>query len=351
MAFIKIKPTDPLFFRSGKPFNMGEDTWTDSTFLPNPSVVWGAIFSALMTENEKLRNNILNGKEKEPEKYLSINNIYLFNEESKTLLLPAPLDLYLDDDDNVICSKFVDKKNNDGFTDNELSSEVINSSSTECFMLPDSDKNCKRIENRFIDVHCLGQIYYKKQAESISVYPFDEIFETASKIGIKRDSNKHNSEDSNLYRIDLTQFKEDWTFLVDVQFKNTVELKGKGILKLGGEGKTAYYEVIEKSLNVTPYENYNNYIEKKTKPQFCKILLTSPTLLPEDWENLDIKASSIGKPISVGGWDMANHCPKVMKKYAPAGSVLIVTQNGLQNFKKNVKPDIKGFNQYLKLPV
>jgi len=47
MKYMQIKPTDSLFFGTGKPFNAGADSWTDSSFLPNPSVIWGALFSVL----------------------------------------------------------------------------------------------------------------------------------------------------------------------------------------------------------------------------------------------------------------------------------------------------------------
>jgi CRISPR-associated protein Cmr3 len=34
---IKIQPLDTLFFRDGKPFEKGENTWADGMMLPNPT--------------------------------------------------------------------------------------------------------------------------------------------------------------------------------------------------------------------------------------------------------------------------------------------------------------------------
>ena len=69
MKYMQIKPTDSLFFGTGKPFNAGADSWTDSSFLPNPSVIWGALFSVLYRD----------GKVKTTEKEkLKIKNIYLY---------------------------------------------------------------------------------------------------------------------------------------------------------------------------------------------------------------------------------------------------------------------------------
>ena len=91
--FIKIKPYDTLFFRTAKPFDAGKDSWSDSNFLPNPSVIWGAMFGVLYNEGKVNTND----KEK-----LKIKNIYLYNEKQTTILIPAPLDIYVDEDENII---------------------------------------------------------------------------------------------------------------------------------------------------------------------------------------------------------------------------------------------------------
>ena len=40
---IRISALDTLFFRDGKPFTMGEETWADGVFPPYPSVLYGAL--------------------------------------------------------------------------------------------------------------------------------------------------------------------------------------------------------------------------------------------------------------------------------------------------------------------
>ena len=46
--FIKITPFDTLFFRTGRPFSGGVDTWVDAVFPPFPSTLYGAIRSFLI---------------------------------------------------------------------------------------------------------------------------------------------------------------------------------------------------------------------------------------------------------------------------------------------------------------
>ena len=46
-----LNPTDTIFFRDGRPFNMGEDTYAQGIFPPPPSVLYGALRTAYMAAN------------------------------------------------------------------------------------------------------------------------------------------------------------------------------------------------------------------------------------------------------------------------------------------------------------
>jgi CRISPR-associated protein Cmr3 len=48
---IELNPLDTLFFRDGKPFAMGEETWADGIFPPPPSVIYGALRTAWFANN------------------------------------------------------------------------------------------------------------------------------------------------------------------------------------------------------------------------------------------------------------------------------------------------------------
>jgi CRISPR type III-B/RAMP module-associated protein Cmr3 len=51
----EIIPNDTLFFRDGRPFSMGTETWATSIFPPYPSTVYGAIRSWLIFEKGGLK--------------------------------------------------------------------------------------------------------------------------------------------------------------------------------------------------------------------------------------------------------------------------------------------------------
>ena len=88
MPILQLEPLDTLFFRDGKPFTMGEDTFVTSSNLPYPSVFWGAIFTSLLVQ-QKI------GLCKMDKDKLRINGVYLYNEKRQEVYLHAPLDLFI----------------------------------------------------------------------------------------------------------------------------------------------------------------------------------------------------------------------------------------------------------------
>ena len=94
---IEITAYDTVFFKDGKPFTMGEDTWASGTFPPPPSVFYGMLRTAYAAQN-----NIALNKIEEETKDLRISSILLKLENEKHLLFPYPTDLFqAKGDDNI----------------------------------------------------------------------------------------------------------------------------------------------------------------------------------------------------------------------------------------------------------
>jgi len=327
MAFINIKPTDSLFFGGGKPFNAGSDSWTDSSFLPNPSVIWGAMFSVLYREGKVT-------SQKEDREKLKIKNIYLYNEEQTTILVPAPLDIFVDSDNNRYIAEYRDVD----FISNYPLSVVSDI---------DTQKEVKPLENHFIEINSIYEEYCENNADDLILYSFNEVFVQDYKIGIKIDKKTKTAEDKNLYRIDLTQFKKDWSFLIE--YECDVEFKDSGVLKLGGEGKTAYYKLVDKPIGIVDYEDYkyNMLDELKDREEF-KVFFKTPTYFENGWKpkQKGLLCANVGKPISIGGFDMETNSPKEMKKYIPMGSVYIFKKIDKLNFELEDNEVYKGFGSF-----
>src|SRR5438045_439322 len=50
---IFIEPTEPLLFRTGRPFNAGEHNFADSIFPPTPETLQGALRATIATHWDK----------------------------------------------------------------------------------------------------------------------------------------------------------------------------------------------------------------------------------------------------------------------------------------------------------
>jgi len=323
MAYIQIKPTDSLFFGSGKPFNAGADSWTDSSFLPNPSVIWGALFSVLYREGK------VTVKDKER---LYIKNIYLYNEEQTTILVPAPLDIFVDSEGKRYKGEYKDV---DFISNYEL--PVIN-------MVDGVD--VKPLENNFIEINSLYEEYCQDNFDDLVLFNFDEVFVADYKIGIKIE--KGIAKKNHLYRIDLTQFKKEWSFLIE--YESDIVFNQSGILKLGGESKIAHYQKIDKPIGIIDYEDYRDEMIEELKEQNeFKILFKTPVYFKKGWQPQQdgLICVNIGKSIPIGGFDMETKKPKEMKKYIPAGSVLVFSKElGEISFIDEDSESYKGFGSY-----
>jgi len=334
MAFIQITPTDSLFFGTGKPFNAGADSWTDSSFLPNPSVIWGALFTLLHKEEiaQKGTNFITT---EEQRKKLKIKNIYLYNEEQTTILVPAPLDIFVDSEGKRYKGEYRDVEEN--FISN-YPLKVIN-------MV--EGKDVKPLENSFIEINSLYQHYVKKNFKSLILYDFNKVFVADYKIGIKINRQKGIAKDNHLYRIDLTQFKKEWSFLVE--YESDIEFNQKGILKFGGESKIAFYQKINKPTVLKSACRYKINIlrDLKTKKYF-KIFFKTPVYFQNGWKpkKSGLVCANIGKPIFIGGFDMEANEPKKMKKYIPAGSVFVFKKDKDKKIESEDIELYKGFGSF-----
>lgn len=312
---IEINALDTLFFRDGKPFTMGEDTWANGVFPPYPSVIYGALRSVYFSNHiEELPK--ANTKE-DPTKNLKIKRIFL--KISNEVFSPLPLDCVKekDSDKNECFVLYPESKK--GFISNYPELEQI---------LTYSDNGRNRKIEKISDA-VLSKLDFENYLKGINVsyLKLDKKFIiTEPKIGIGRSSVTRSSEKGKLYRVDMKRLR-NVSFLIDFEGLN---LPGKGMMKLGGEGKAASYQKYPNNIEIEFPEFADN------EKQF-KVVLTTPTIFKNGWLpgwidektlsgeykgiKLKLLTVSIGKPIHIGGFDMKKRRPKPMFKAVPAGSV------------------------------
>ena len=317
---IKIDPMDTLFFRDGKPFTMGEDTWASGIFPPYPSVIYGALRSAYFSDhiNEFKKVN----ERDDPTRNLKIKGIYFSEGNNKNnIYLPLPNDC-------------VHKKGNaeDRVTVLPMAelTGVKSSCPTQYVMKSKITEKVENVDGGLINLISLEEYLECTKDSFSSILKTAERILPEPKIGISINEETGTTEEGKLYRVDMRRLKnkrgESLSVIIDFEGLNLPE---SGMMKLGGEGKAVSYHKlgpIDLSIGNLGYDK-----------NIFKLYLSTPAIFRKGWlpewvdeknlvgeyQKLKLKllTASLGKTISIGGFDMKARKPKPMHKAVPAGSV------------------------------
>ncbi len=307
---IKIEPLDTLFFRDGKPFMMGDDSWANGVFPPYPSVIYGALRSAYFSEHITELKNACTAND--PTRNLKIKGIYLLDLEANKVYLPLPNDC-------------VQRKNAKESTHLlSLNKININSSCTAQYVLI-SDKEVESVSDGLISLDSF-KTYLQCESKTFDFIRIGDKMKLEPKVGIGINRLTGTADESKLYTVSMRRM-EDLALLIDFE---GIDIPQSGLMKLGGEGKAASYQVDDANIDVLPY----NFKYNKT---IFKLNLSTPAILKKGWlpawideKNLTgeynglkvkLQTASIGKPLYIGGFDMKAGKPKPMRKAVPSGSI------------------------------
>lgn len=359
MSLLSLKPCDNTFFGDGKQFDFGMSDVITSKYTPYPSVFFGAIFTALLSQNNEFRKKFFELGNYDHEEILRINQVYLYNEKNKDKYLPAPKDLFMNSSGEVLFGKF-----------EKLDIKSSSSCSFERVLMSPKNEDYKRVENKYINVYDIETSYAIKNSRDIELLDINDIFIKNNKIGIKIDKTTKSVEESMLYRSEQVEFLSEksnnnshmdiWSYLVEYEIlKNNYEgIKindlDNGYLRLGGENKVCKF----KRINSDSIKDFGG--NKKLSKGEYKIIFTSDAFFETNLkdilgENIMVLGIANDKPIYIGGYDMQKEkCEKnkyrgvrkMYKGYAAGTVVLIdVLIDGVEVKLESNNP--KGFNKFL----
>jgi len=333
---IAITPLDTLFFRDGRPFSMGDDTWADGIFPPLPSTIYGAMRSAYIANKGDLRK-FKNGEMKNfigsVTEHGSFKIKGIFIQRGSDIFYPLPRDLVKDKD-----SKNKDNKNKAHTMKMETAESLFFTNAvTKNLIFPKNIENAESVDGGFLDEITLGE-YLNAEAH---VYLYNNMCDfvlNEPKTGIKRSNDTRTTEEGHLYRVGMNRLAQmnrdksinEVSILVD--YEGLDDFPDNGILRPGGEAKSA---IIKRVTNFKIPDLLQESKEKIKKNKKFKLYFATPAILENGWLPKDIDilfwkkdglklkllSAALGKPIMVGGWDMAKNKPKPMRKAVPAGSV------------------------------
>lgn len=317
---IRIEPLDTLFFRDGKPFTMGEETWADSHLLPSPSVIYGALRTAVATQNGIAFEAIANKTKLNSEDFF-IKSLYYRINDSNTL--PLPLDLVeYEKEINIVKAESEEKKYEVKPLVIKPNASVFSNSKNKIkyFLIAKNLEQVEAIDNGLIIISEFEK-YLANDLDSTYVYKLTDFILNESKIGIGRDDSTKTSDEGSLFRTDMKRGK-DFEIAVNFELNNYSDIAS--LVRLGGEGKIATISTITRR----PLKIANRIVDFKNNR--FKIYFATPAILTNGEPDLSklkldfnatLVTACVGKPVSIGGFDMDKRQAKKMYKMIPAGSV------------------------------
>jgi CRISPR-associated protein Cmr3 len=311
---LQLEALDPLFFRDGRPFTMGEESYAEGIFPPLPSTVRGALRSMWMARQLEMPDTDKDALAKSSDK-ISVQYFGLSIDGSP--VFPAPLDLFFSEKGNPAQPMQLFKPNFASSCPKEVSH----------LFKADTDGKTESIVGHLLNEETMKQYIEGIKQPDFPTIRLSEFVKKEHKIGIGRNNETHRTEEGLLFRLISNRFEDrnDGTLRLlleaegfDIPAKPLTE---NPVFPLGGERRSVMAKAHEFDLPQAP----------KIHGKFFKVILLTPALLDswypkhlcEEFPDLKLKAASIGKPISVGGWDVLNQCPKPMRRAAPAGSVFL----------------------------
>lgn len=313
MPTLQLDAIDTLFFRDGRPFTMGEDTFATGIFPPPPSVLHGALRSVYASEN--------NTPIEEIQQATSHIKIFGLNYEfDGSLFYPIPLDLVRIKKEKDVAKLFrISPKSG------IISNKIVG---LNYFLW--RPENVESISNGFLDAYFFNQYLNGQLFDKWKYKTIDDFTSTEIKVGIGRSNETKQSEDGKLYRLVMRRMQpinEDgrkrFSFLVETN-EDIRSTSGK----LGGEAKGVRIGKIniQNSLDVDYSDEPYFKIYLQTPAFFSKGAVPDLKQFFPDWD-LEILTCVVGKPLHIGGFDMKSNWPKPMMKAVPAGSVYYVKIN------------------------
>lgn len=339
----KINPLDTLFFRDAKPFTMGEENWADSNFPPNPSVIYGALRTALATVKNK-EISWYEIQDKLSTSSLKIQGLYYYlsTSEAKMPYFPLPND-FVEHKKNTEKQKL--EKQNKEYEVKLLKpinkKSIISSKKKDILKVTFCSQNKEQVDelnNAFIKAIDLIQ-YLENEITTINARKLSDYVVSEAKIGNSRNNESLSVEEGNLYRIDMNRIKTDFKnsitslelrVIFDLPNYEIADINGT-LLRLGGESSLVQFASVGKN---TLKIDVSKIV---LKGEYFKMYLATPAIFNNgsfpDLEQWGIQATlvgaCIGKVNSIGGYDILKNKPKNMYKVIPAGSIFIYHTNNI----------------------
>jgi CRISPR-associated protein Cmr3 len=312
MKNIQLDPIDTLFFRNGRPFSMGEETWADAVFPPYPSVLYGALRTAYgLSLGADLTTIAKNTAD------IEIHDIYLalskdIKDSTFERYYPMPLDLVVPYKQETALSVAL-KPHIKAYSSSNIPGTHL--------LLAPGHERFQSVDNGWVGMAALER-YLKGDTRDVPFERLGDYMVDEPKVGIGLDKNTRTTEEGKLYRVGMVRASQCRIGIAFSKSSDETAIQSVAI-RLGAEGKMAVWHNADAEDIPAPKDIL------QTGDCF-RVWLATPAIfdrsnIPDLKAQLGIDATLLagitGRTLAIGGWDMEKRSPKPMHQAMPAGSV------------------------------
>lgn len=309
-----ICPLDVLLFRDARPFNTEQAVARSKK--PTPATIAGAIRSKILIHNEmneRAKEFISYGDPDTAEK-IDMKGVFFSYDGSE--VFPVPL--------NVVRVKIENKEDSISMVEpleilghRYLGGEYLHYKPVDAMYISSSEFR-NYLNGQSVDV--LDKIRFHMDEE---------------RVGIKINPVKSTAEEGKLYRVSFLRLNEKvflrvWFGRDDIKHF----IPNKGFLKLGGENKSAHYELKSEKREMFGYSLSPDTLNKINEARRFKVYFATPYVFDDDFEEelksemervlktgLAVKGSA-SEVATLAGWDYRRGRHKEGKNILKEGSVV-----------------------------
>jgi len=360
MKWLFIKSLDTFFFRDGKPFWRGDETISDSIFPPSPRTFYGSLRSYIILNNSNLIDYRNDAKLKsivgDENSFgdLEIYGPFIYDYYFNNIYFKSPRDIFVE--------KNLWMKNRNCFILKPKDSENVNYNLDYKLdlVLPENIIEIEEYDDFLKDNFLIS--YINNDTDNLrNGLNSKNLYEFEYKVGISIDKTTGTVEESKIYTTKHLRFKENFGFLIGVNNEENYFETKENIFRLGGETRIVYFEDVTEKINQI-IENIKNISFNSLNNNKFKIILLTPALFKNGWYpdflknesneligdflsyKIKLKGCILGKPKSIGGFDLYKKSPKSISKYVPEGSVYYFEIINADNNNNNWKEILKNLN-------
>ena len=313
-----IQPLDVLLFRDARPFNMEQGIARSKT--PMPSTIAGAIRSKILIHNgmsSESREFVSYENPDDAEK-IDIKGVFFSCRSDE--MFPMPSDVV----------KVKKSDNNDSRIFMVEPMEILEHRYLGGEYLQSKPVDSKYISSQDLMNYLEGSLTNVK--EEINPHQYHQY---EDRVGIRIDPIKGTAEEGKLYRVSFLRLSED-VFLSIWLGKDEIKnyIPEKGLLKVGGENKGAYYEIKNEKRNLFGCRLPSHTLKKINGAKRFRVYLATPYVFRSDFEEemkqdmeerlgIDLAVEgSAPEIVTLSGWDYKKNCQKEGRDVLKEGSVV-----------------------------